>query len=267
MGFFERVRKSLSLIVFSLVLGTVAGTVFLSLRDPRPAASSGIELPYIPLVTGIGEQLVIVLGGLYDSQAEAQSAADSFNLGDMHAYFVDTTDNYSTLGFYAQTTPNMHRLTCGQDLPLLECPSDPTIETFSQPSISLEYVSKSNAQAYLQEHMDDPCGGVDQPPCLSEVIKYLQDGSTNIIPNKWFLLSAFRTGAGAIDFMQLARVGGRIPVALRVTKIAGPYVGLGWEPDPDGSGLLLGPLTPEETAKYQESLDCLKSSTSTRNLC
>jgi hypothetical protein len=65
------------------------------------------------------------------------------------------------------------------------------------------------------------------------------------------LLSAFRTKAGAAAFMELARSAGATElVALRVIKLGGPYVGLGQEAHPDGSGPLLGPLP--DPGAYQD---------------
>ncbi len=58
----------------------------------------------------------------------------------------------------------------------------------------------------------------------------------------------WRISSGAVE---LARSAGATElVALRVIKLGGPYVGLGQEAHPDGSGPLLGPLP--DPGAYQD---------------
>lgn len=62
------------------------------------------------------------------------------------------------------------------------------------------------------------------------------------------LVSAFRTEAGAREFLELARAVGA-PGILVARKLNGGdvYVGLGQEAHPDGTGPLLGPLPEDDT--------------------
>jgi hypothetical protein len=57
------------------------------------------------------------------------------------------------------------------------------------------------------------------------------------------LVSAFRTGRGARDFLELAEANGA-PAFLtpRLENLGWTYTGLGQEPDPDGSGPLTEPI-------------------------
>lgn len=82
------------------------------------------------------------------------------------------------------------------------------------------------------------------------VLRYRGDGAgPTLTPGTWILLSAFRTLRGAEEFMELARAatGSSDFLVLRVRKLGGPYVGLGQERHPDGSGPLRGPLPNQES--------------------
>jgi hypothetical protein len=61
--------------------------------------------------------------------------------------------------------------------------------------------------------------------------------------DEFVLVTAFRTDAGAREFLQIARVAGA-PAMLspRLKNRGDQYVGLGQEAHPDGSGPLIGPL-------------------------
>jgi hypothetical protein len=61
--------------------------------------------------------------------------------------------------------------------------------------------------------------------------------------NDYVLVSAFRTSQGAREFLDLAEVVGA-PAFLtpRLENLGWEYVGLGQEPDPDGSGPLTEPI-------------------------
>lgn len=64
-----------------------------------------------------------------------------------------------------------------------------------------------------------------------------------LLPGRWMLVSAFRTRAGAAEFEELAWAAGATNLREVVTTYLGTaYIGLGQEPNPDGSGPLDGPL-------------------------
>jgi len=239
-------------VLLAALLGTVTGVTATSLPTAETAKSADYPMPEIPLTVGLGEKMVLVVGGMYDTVAEARAAADAMPFGDLHGFFLDESSHYLNLGFFAQTSPHKHRLQCGIDLDQLHCPQSSATPVYSYPSISLTYASNAEGSLYLAQHASDPCGSIEQPPCLSETTRYL-GGDLTFIPGKTLLLSAFRTAPGAIEFMELARATGIpvIPVAFRVQKIAGPYVGLGWETAPTGDGMLLQPMSPVETERWQ----------------
>lgn len=117
------------------------------------------------------------------------------------------------------------------------------------PAVQLVYHSLDRA-APVQD--PEPCGIIDAPPCTAGRISQLLATTTDdTLGDGVLLLSAFRTKTGAAAFMELARSAGATDlVALRVIKLGGPYVGLGQEAHPDGSGPLLGPLP--DPGAYQD---------------
>jgi hypothetical protein len=64
------------------------------------------------------------------------------------------------------------------------------------------------------------------------------------VPGDFALVSVFRTDAGAQEFAEFVRSLGYPATILanRVRSLGGLYAGLGQEPNPDGSGPLLGPI-------------------------
>jgi hypothetical protein len=62
--------------------------------------------------------------------------------------------------------------------------------------------------------------------------------------HEYVLISAFRTGNGARDFLDLVQASGASAfVTPRLQNLGFEYVGLGQEADPDGSGPLTEPIT------------------------
>jgi hypothetical protein len=74
---------------------------------------------------------------------------------------------------------------------------------------------------------------------------YLAPSSSfeGIAAGRWLLLSAFRTEPGAQEFEELATAAGATDLQRIVARYLGTeFIGLGQEPNPDGTGPLLGPL-------------------------
>jgi hypothetical protein len=168
-----------------------------------PASQAPPPPPPLPRVTGIGEpSIIVVTAGTYLTEAEAVAAAEAMSFGDLQGFYVDRTDHYRVLGSYRQTSPDFARVQDAEGRTLRRLLP-----------VDLVYAGEAGPDFGLP-------------------------------PGQWFLLSAFRTTRGAEEFLDLARAAtGRTDlVTLRVQKLAGPYVGLGQEPHPDGSGPLLEPL-------------------------
>ena len=157
------------------ILLALLGTVGISIgvlaavgrTDPAPRDVGPPIGPRMTPDTGWGELLIVVVGGIYPSRAEAQAANDAMPFGDMSGYYV---------------------------------------------------VPVAQFQGFDQ--------GISSP-------------------GDFALVSAFRTEQGALDFVALAQ-SFEYPATIlpgRVRSLGGPYVGLGQEANPDGSGPLLGPVT------------------------
>jgi len=87
-------------------------------------------------------------------------------------------------------------------------------------------------------------------PCPDDIVADISD-SWQLDPDAVYRLTAFRTRAGAEAFVEMVRDIAEIDASiLRVRKLGGPYIGLGQEPAPDGSGPLLNPLPGQE--RYQD---------------
>lgn len=234
----------------ALTAGLASGAA--AARPSEVARDSGT----MTSVTGVGETMLIVVGGEYPTYAQAADAAAELNFGDVQGFYIDITDNYRTVGFYDQTSPDMKTVDCAtaQQQVGVECPPGLSQLRDIQP-VSLRYVPLSAARGFLEARASSGgrCGVVDLPPCTAAwMARLLSAEGYQLAPGQFVLLSAFRTKQGAQAFVESARIAGATEYAvLRVRKLGGPYVGLGQEPHPDGkSGPLLAPL-PNPDA-YQE---------------
>lgn len=69
-------------------------------------------------------------------------------------------------------------------------------------------------------------------------------------PGRWLVLSAFRTVRGAAEFEEQARFAGAKSLRRIMAVYRGrAWIGLGQEPNPDGTGPLNGPLAPGHPAR------------------
>ncbi|HET7237005.1 MAG TPA: hypothetical protein VFK59_11320 [Actinomycetota bacterium] len=155
-------------VLAGVTLGVVASVTMavtaLTAPDPQPYGKP--IGPDAPADTGAGELLLVVVGGIYPTRAEAQAANDQMAFGDLQGYYV---------------------------------------------------VPVAQFQGFRRDA-----------------------GS----PGDFALVSAFRTQAGAEEFVGLAEAFGHPATLLpeRVRSLGGVYAGLGQETAPDGSGPLLGPV-------------------------
>lgn len=234
----------------ALTAGLATGVV--AARPSEVARDSGSMTP----VTGAGETMLIVVGGEFPTYAAASDAAAALDFGDVQGFYIDTTDNYRTVGLYEQTSPDLRTVECSAALQQVgvECPPGLSQLRDIQP-VSLRYVPLSAARGLLGAAASpgEGCGTVDRPPCAAAwMADLLIADDFQLAPGRFLLLSAFRTKQGAQSFVESARLAGAAEYAvLRVRKLGGPYVGLGQEPHPDGtSGPLLAPLPNQDV--YQQ---------------
>lgn len=256
MKVWTRIPRPLPLLV---ALAAAAGLVTGALRPaqsgslPPPGVagsqSDGADTGQLVPFAGVGEQMLIVLGGDYASEAEAESAAAPF--GEMQGFYVDASANYRVLGLYDQTGPDLRTIACDSpEAGVGAACTNGALSLKAYQPVALTYVPLSSAPNLLARSR--PCGGLDLPPCVERRFRSVLTDQLQLVPSRYLLLSAFRTKAGAASFVELARTAGSTDVVvLRVLKTGGGYIGLGQEANPDGvSGPLLSPLP--DPAKYQE---------------
>lgn len=239
-----------SLLGSAVGIASASGDRLLAPAADRPSTPSadGRGLPDQAL--GIGETVVLVVGGRYATTADARAAAQRLAFGELQGFYVDAAANYDVLGYYEQTTPDRVAVDCetGWRNYRLECRPGQREWTL-HPAIQLTYHALGPDLMPVRDA--EGCGLVGAPPCTVDRMLKLINETGKEFRDGQLLVSAFRTKVGASAFMDLARAAGAEEViAFRVVKTGGGYVGLGQEPHPDGSGPLLGPLP--DAAAYQE---------------
>jgi len=90
-------RRSLWLV--ALVV-TVAASVAAAVASPAPRPPVPPIGPVVPADTGAGELLLVVLGGVYPTRAEADLAAEAMTFGDVQGYYVAPVGQFQ--GFQQQ---------------------------------------------------------------------------------------------------------------------------------------------------------------------
>ena len=84
--------KRLVAIVLGLAAGAVIGFVGFGYAAPgapsKPPAASDPTVPAAPRDTGVGERLLLVVGGQYATRAQAEAAAAAMSLGELQGYYV-----------------------------------------------------------------------------------------------------------------------------------------------------------------------------------
>ena len=88
--------------VVAVVTVAVSATLigFVAFAEPAPAPSSRPVGPAVPADTGAGELLLVVLGGVYPTRAEADRAAEEMTFGDVQGYYVAPVGQFQ--GFQQQ---------------------------------------------------------------------------------------------------------------------------------------------------------------------
>lgn len=242
------IKRSLPVL---LALGLVTAASVVASVSPRADADLTDGLP----AGGIGETLVLLVASNPTTPTDAAAEAEALNahFGDLQGFYVDAADNYDVTGVLVQVTPDAESVACPspgatfealvEKVPFdLDCPDDLTSLTVLMP-VGLQYVG---AQEYASFTFPSPCGGFGQPPCQRD--RYNAVLSADLRFGGGFVVTtAFRTKQGAEQFLELARSAGLGDlVVVQARKLAGPDIGLGQEPHPDGSGPLTGPLEDQE---------------------
>lgn len=244
-----RRQRGVLLLVGAAIVGSITWAVVRAATPPMsPAAEPVVDLVSM---TGIGERLIIVVGGLHGSRVEAEKAVEALTFGDMQGFYVDSTDNYILAGYYQQTSPDAIAAHCG-DLPGLGIDCPPGAAVVAIQPIEFRYRDIHALGDFLATSTSGTCGELGLPPCVARRLSILVEGPPfHLASGRYLLLSAFRTIQGAAEFAELARDRGAEVAAIRIVKTGGPYVGLGQEAHPDGvSGPLLAPLP--DADKYQK---------------
>lgn len=237
-------RRGLALIAVAALLGTVVGVATAAPLQSPP------DDPVIDVaqITGVGERLVLVVGGEFATEEDALEAAAGLGFGEMAGFYVDATDNYEVIGFYDQTSPDALDVAC-EDLPKTVGECEPGSHIVAHQAVSLKYHDLVEASAFLGAPPDARCDDLGHRPCVAKrLLALLTQPDRQFQPGKYLLVSAFRTRRGAEEFSELARDRGATAAVVRGLKLAGPYVGLGQEANPDGvSGPVLSPLKDPES--------------------
>lgn len=241
--------------------------------DPAIADARTPSVPTVSSRAGSGESLVLVVGGVYPTAAEASDAAALLQLGEFQGFYIAPTDDFAVKAAYADYRPETATIECSpsgmeaalSDLPELEQVSYETLE--QQCDASAHADSQAHVSLALDAalervdlgHSDRNTAGDSQPArcapastCLGQAPSIL--GKKQSLPaGQWMTVTAFRTTAGAEDFLTFLRGAGAPPAAMVIQAIrrhGSSDVGLGQEPSPDGTGALVAPLAPA----LQESL-------------
>ncbi len=162
-------KRAIVLVGFGLMFGTAASLGLFAAVGRTASQPNPVGPPIGPQMapdSGAGELLLVVLGGVYPTRVEAETANQQTAFGDLAGYYVVPVAQFQ--GFKEQV------------------------------------------------------------------------GS----PGNFALVSAFRTEAGAEEFVRLAQSFGYPATILpnRVRSLGGLYTGLGQEENPDGSGPLAHPI-------------------------
>jgi hypothetical protein len=83
-------KRSIALLVALVSAALTAGVIFAAtaLTAPGPSIPDPRIGPTAPLDTGAGELLLVVLGGVYPTREDAETANSSMPFGDMAGYYV-----------------------------------------------------------------------------------------------------------------------------------------------------------------------------------
>lgn len=229
--------------------------------DQPDGAVPADQQPFLEItedLIGTGESLVVVIAGSYPTRSTAAEAAETtYSLGEFQGFYVDQGRNYDLLGAYLPSTPAEEVVRCGSPRAVelgVVCDQPTGAEVVVRVPVELRRMSVAEAAEAIAARTAGPCpapaGALPCPaPALVRIV-----ATGGLDPDAFYVLTAFRTRRGAEQFLELLRDYRGLALddvtVVQVRKLGGPYVGLGQEPAPDGSGPLLHPLPDQEA--YQQ---------------
>lgn len=218
---------------------------------------------------GQGESLVLVVGGLYPTRAEAEVAVARSNQGELQGYYLANTDDFRVTAAYADVRPAREDISCTasgtatavRTLPELGAV---TLKQMEARCRELQTAGQGDTLTIVLDTrlervaVDRDAGGaarlaspsscVTGSRCLGAAPVAL--GQAASLPaGQWMAVSGFRTRVGAEQFVTWMRDAQASPPAmvLQVLRQDGTTnIGLGQEANPDGTGPAVGPLPQQE---------------------
>lgn len=218
---------------------------------------------------GRGESLVLVVGGVYATQADADAAVAASNQGEFSGYYLASTADFRVTAGYADVRPARGAIACNasemavasRTLPELAqiTPKQLEIaclklkEATGGDSLSLSLDTRLERVPFGQGargavRLAAPSSCDPSSRCMGAAVSALSPSGT-LPADQWMAVSAFRTRAGAEQFVTFQRDAGSGPpsMVLQVVRQAGTTnIGLGQESHPDGSGPAVMPLPQQE---------------------
>lgn len=191
--------------VLFAVSGVVAALGVIGPRSPAPADQAvGVEAP--PDKAGLGESLVLVVGGMAESEEEAISLAEEeLALGELDGFHPVRASDFEIDGVFERAAPLLRPFDCGELTERVEreaCRTSPDRDELVALDVHLRYVPLAD----LAEAEPAQCGTTlppaEQPMCLPPNAPQLAD-VFRPDSDVWLSATAFRTTRGAEEFLAL----------------------------------------------------------------
>lgn len=219
---------------------------------------------------GRGESLVLVIGGVYPTEAEAEAVVARSNQSELQGYYLSSTNDFRVTAAYADIRPTSQSIECSapglnsakQALPELGQVTGEQLQALCEErqaagqGDSLSIVLDTRLERVVLDRDDHgkarlspPSSCAPQSPCLGRAAAALDEAGA-LPADHWMAVSAFRTRVGAEQFVTWMRDAQASPpeMVLQAVRDNGTSnIGLGQEAHPDGSGPAAGPLAQQET--------------------
>jgi hypothetical protein len=241
------------------IAGYAGGAAAFSSNPPSESVAAAAVSGPIVNAAGTGESLILVIGGLFPTRAEAESSVANAK-HELQGHYVTPVADYAVVAGYADVRSSTGEVQCSESGITDALGTFPELATMNPEQVQLTCQSaqesgENSLSLYLDTRLEriplyqagDPKFVVDCDPgarCLGGALGIVQ-GQESLPQGQWMAASAFRTKAGAeqfISFMRDSPVGPPLMV-LQVVRIKGSSeIGLGQESRPDGTGPAVAPL-------------------------